>query len=134
LLWPLPDRTAPGRHDQWLLAQAGCFLFGTVRPCTIDPSVGEQAYVDEVWPFAHISYQSASTFVDAVPQTPFIRLILNVRPDQLDDPQDITHDVTGMKYWGGGDVRVRLSADHQLEYALGLIHQALALQLNDIAA
>jgi uncharacterized protein with ParB-like and HNH nuclease domain/predicted transport protein len=108
------------------------FLALRDRILAIDPAIIERPYWDpNTYPSNHTSYQLKSTFADVVLQDRWVRICLNIRKDQLDDPRDKARDVTGKDYLGGGDVLVTLTQADELDYSLDLIKQAYMLQAGD---
>jgi predicted transport protein len=69
--------------------------------------------------------------VDVVPQAKRLRLALNMRFSELNDPKGLCKDVTDMGRWGNGDVEVGLSTLDELPYVIGLVRQSLELQLGN---
>jgi len=95
----------------------------------IDPSITERPHWEpDVDPFNHTSYRLKSTFADVVLQDRWVRVCLNIKKEQLHDPQVKARDVRGMGYWGGGDVLIRLTREEQVDYVLSLVQQAYELQ------
>ena len=88
------------------------------RILNIDSSVREE--VRKVY----IAYKTESNFVDIVPQKSRLRLSLNMKYTDVDDPRGITEDVSGKGRWGNGDVQFGLSELEEIDYAMGLIQQA----------
>lgn len=74
-----------------------------------------------------IAYKTISSFVDVIPQKGDLKLILNMRFDQLDDPEGICRDLTNKGHWGNGDVEARLVSEEQLDYVTSLIRQSYEL-------
>ncbi|MBM3214028.1 DUF262 domain-containing protein [Candidatus Poribacteria bacterium] len=72
----------------------------------------------------YIAYKTTTNFVDVVPQKSRLRLSLNLRFDEINDPQGWCRDVTDIGRWGNGDVEVGLATLNQLDYAMFLIRQA----------
>mgnify|MGYP006418480891 CR=1 FL=1 len=72
----------------------------------------------------YIAYKTTTNFVDIVPQKSKLRLSLNLKYDEINDPQNICKDVTDKGRWGNGDVEVGISSFEQIDYALFLIKQA----------
>ena len=77
----------------------------------------------------YVAYKAESNFVDVVPQAKRLRLTLNMRFAQLNDPKGPCTDVTSVGRWGNGDVEVVLAKLEDLPYVLGLVRQSLELQL-----
>ncbi len=77
----------------------------------------------------YVAYKATTNFVDVVPQAKRLRLSLNMRFDEINDPRSICRDVSNLGRWGNGDVEVGLSSMADLSYVMGLVKQALDLQL-----
>jgi predicted transport protein len=82
----------------------------------------------------YIAYKAETNFVDVVPQAKRLRLSLNLRFHQINDPRKLCKDVTGLGRWGNGDVEVALSSLDDLPYVMGLVGQAFERQEGDAAA
>ena len=63
------------------------------------------------------------------PHTKDLLLSLNISPDEISDPKSLCVDVTNKGRWGNGNVETRISSEEEIPYALGLIRQALEVQL-----
>ena len=72
----------------------------------------------------YIAYKTTTNFVDIVPQKSRLRLSLNMRFDEVNDPKGICKDVTDKGRWGNGDVEVGISNFEELDYIMFLIKQA----------
>lgn len=77
----------------------------------------------------YIAYKAATNFVDVVPQAKRLRLSLNMRFDEVNDPRGLCKDVSNLGRWGNGDVEVGLNSPEELPYIMGLVKQALDQQL-----
>lgn len=73
----------------------------------------------------YIAYKTDTNFVDIVPQKAKLRLSLNMKYNEIDDPKGITKDVTNLGRWGNGDVEVSLTKSEELDYVMYLIKQSL---------
>lgn len=87
--------------------------------------------VSEEFRKLYVAYKAETNFVDVVPQAKRLRLALNMRFADVNDPKGLCTDVTGMGRWGNGDVAVTLSSLDELPYILGLVRQSLELQLGN---
>ena len=94
--------------------------------------------VDVAYPFllelyhdykADVLPKAETNFVDVVAQAKRLRLALNMRFADINDPKKLCEDVTGIGRWGNGDVQVGLSRLEDLPYVLGPVRQSLELQL-----
>ena len=91
----------------------------------LDPCVSEEFLK------LYVAYKAEKNFVDAVPQAKRLRLSLNMRFNEVNDPKGLCKDVTEIGRWGNGDVEVGLSSMDELPYVLGLVRQSLDLQLGN---
>ena len=79
----------------------------------------------------YVAYKAETNFVDVVPQKSRLRLTLNLRFHELNDPRKLARDVTNLGRWGNGDVQVGLSKPDQLPYMMGLVRQAFEKQMGN---
>jgi predicted transport protein len=79
----------------------------------------------------YVAYKAETNFVDIVPQSKRLRLSLNMKYPEISDPKGLTKDVSGLGRWGNGDVEVGLTSLEELPYAMGLVRQALEVQLGN---
>lgn len=77
----------------------------------------------------YVAYKAETNFVDVVPQAKRLRLALNMRFSQINDPKGLCKDITDIGRWGNGDVEIGLSKLEELPYVMGLVRQSLELQL-----
>lgn len=68
--------------------------------------------------------RSKRNFADVEVQKHGLKLFVNMQKGTLDDPDEITDDVSNIGHWGNGDYRMYLNDDTDLEYVLGLIGQS----------
>jgi len=73
----------------------------------------------------YVAYKTTTNFVDIVPQKSKLRLSLNLKYEEINDPKGICKDVANLGRWGNGDVEVSISKVEELDYILFLIKQAL---------
>lgn len=77
----------------------------------------------------YVAYKAETNFVDVVPQVKKLRLSLNMRFPEVDDPKGLCKDVSGLGRWGNGDVEITLTALDELPYVMGLVRQSLERQM-----
>lgn len=77
----------------------------------------------------YVAYKLDTNFVDIVVLKSELKLYLNIDIFTLQDEKKIARDVTDIGTWGNGDVEVKLSDKSEIPYCLGLIRQALEIQL-----
>ena len=124
-----PEATATGYSiaDHPPLAAGGPMsdLFQAFRKevLALDPCVTEEFLK------LYVAFKAETNFVDVVPRMKGLRLSLNVRFHEMEDPRGICRDVTGLGRWGNGDVEVNFSTLDELPYVLGLVRQSLETQL-----
>ncbi|MCT7968082.1 DUF262 domain-containing protein [Laspinema sp. D1] len=80
----------------------------------------------------YVAYKLESNFVDVVPQAKRLRIYLNMRFPEINDPKGICRDVSGLKHWGNGNVELGLASLEELPYVLGLVRQSLERQMGDV--
>jgi len=73
----------------------------------------------------YVAYKATTNFVDIVPQKSKLRLSLNLKFEDINDPRGICNDITDVGRWGNGDVEVSISKTEDLDYILFLIKQSL---------
>ncbi len=79
----------------------------------------------------YIAFKSATNFVDIVPQKSRLRLSLNMKFNEIDDPKGLCKDVTGLGRWGNGDVEVGLSSVEQIDDVMYLIKQSFEKNMDN---
>jgi uncharacterized protein with ParB-like and HNH nuclease domain/predicted transport protein len=81
----------------------------------------------------YVAYRAETNFVDVIPQAKRLRLALNMRFTEINDPRGICRDVSEISRWGNGDVDLGFSTLEELPYIIGLVRQSLELQLGSTA-
>ena len=79
----------------------------------------------------YIAFKAETNFVDVIPKARWLRLSLNLKFSEIDDPRGIATDVTGKGRWGNGDVSINFKKIDELPYVIGLIKQSLLKQLSN---
>lgn len=90
------------------------------------------ASVREEFKKNYIAYKTTTNFVDIVPQKARLRLSLNLRFDEIDDPQGNCVDVTDKGRWGNGDVEVAIARTSEIEYIMFLIRQSFEKHTDEV--
>ncbi len=82
--------------------------------------------IKEVPKKKYIAYKANTNFVDVIVYNKELRLTLNLKSGQLDDPKKITKDFTKPKqgHWGNGDYEIRIRSANEIPYAMALIGQS----------
>ena len=91
----------------------------------LDPCVNEEFLK------LYVAYKAETNFVDVVPQKSRLRLALNMKFHEINDPRGLCKDVANLGRWGNGDVEVSLESIEELPYVVGLVRQALEKQLGN---
>jgi predicted transport protein len=73
----------------------------------------------------YIAYKLSKNIVDITVLKNSIKLWINLKKGRLDDPKKIARDVSRVGHWGNGDYEISIKDDHELEYILSLIKQAI---------
>jgi uncharacterized protein with ParB-like and HNH nuclease domain/predicted transport protein len=79
----------------------------------------------------YVAYKAETNFVDIVPQAKRLRLSLNMKFSEINDPKVICKDVSGLGRWGNGDVELGLASQDEIPYVMGLIRQAFEKQMGN---
>lgn len=110
-----------------LLGGLGHELFEALRRevLALDPVVSE-----EFLKF-YVAYKAETNFVDVVPQAKRLRLSLNMRFPDINDPRGLCKDVSGIGRWGNGDVEVSFTTLEELPYVMGLVRQSFERQMGN---
>ena len=72
----------------------------------------------------YISFRAPKKITDIEIQKNAIKVFLNVKKGQLNDPVGLCDDVSDIGHWGVGDYRIYLQDDTELNYVLDLIKQS----------
>jgi predicted transport protein len=78
----------------------------------------------------YIGFKLKTNFVDVEVRTKDIKLYINMKIGELDDPKGISRDVSNQGHWGNGDYEVRVTSNTDLDYVMFLINQSYNKQLN----
>ena len=100
-------------------------LFEALRKevLAIDPDVSETFL--KHW----IAYKAETNFVDVVPKAKGLRLSINMKFNEIDDPMGIAEDISGKGRWGNGEVSVHFRSLDELPYVMTLIKQSYGKQI-----
>lgn len=72
----------------------------------------------------YIAYKTTTNFVDVIPQAKQLRLSLNMKFSEINDPKGLCRDISSVKRWGNGDVEIGFSSLDQLDDVMALIRQS----------
>lgn len=62
---------------------------------------------------------------DIVVQQNGLKLYINLRQGELDDPKNITRDMLGVGHWGNGEYEIKIKDTKNLEYIMSLVKQSV---------
>ncbi len=68
--------------------------------------------------------KNSSNVVDFEIQKSSLKIHINLKQKELDDPKKITRDVSNIGTYGNGDYEIKISNDNDIEYILSLIKQS----------
>lgn len=72
----------------------------------------------------YIGFVVKGNIADIHIQKKSLKLWINLRMGELDDPKKIARDVSNIGHWGNGDYEIQINDDENLEYAVSLIKQS----------
>ncbi|HEY8781929.1 MAG TPA: DUF5655 domain-containing protein [Mucilaginibacter sp.] len=73
----------------------------------------------------YIAFKKGSNVADISILKKGLKLWINLKKGKLDDPKNITRDVSEIGHWGNGDYELIVSDDKNLEYIMSLVKQAI---------
>lgn len=73
----------------------------------------------------YIAFVSGSNVADILIQKNTLKIWINVQQGDLDDPKELTRDVSSIGHWGNGDYEIIIRTDDEVDYILNLIKQSL---------
>ncbi len=73
----------------------------------------------------YIAFIAKTNVIDIHLQKQNLRIWINLKKNELDDPKKLAKDVSQTGHWGNGDYQLDLKNDEELEYVLSLIKQSL---------
>ena len=73
----------------------------------------------------YIAFVAGKNVVDILPQKRTLKIWINLTKGELEDPKEITRDVSTTGHWGNGDYEIQINTDDDLEYILSLIKQSI---------
>ena len=89
---------------------------------SLDPEISEE-YLK-----LYIAYKLETNVVDVVPQKDKLKLYINIKYNELNDPKELCRDVSQTGHWGNGEVELILSSEEDIAYVINLVRQAIEKQ------
>jgi len=90
--------------------------------------------VREEYKKMYIAYKTNTNFVDIEPQVKRLRLSLNMKFSEINDPKGLCKDLTGIGHYGNGDVEVSVTSLDQVDDVMDLVRQSLEKHGEEIYA
>lgn len=75
----------------------------------------------------YVAFKGRKNIVDVEFTQNKLRLDINMKKGTLDDPLNITRDITEVGHWGNGDYRVEVSKEDDIDNVIPLIKQSLKI-------
>jgi len=72
----------------------------------------------------YIAFKSNTNFADFRIQKSQIKIWLNVKKGDLDDPKKMTRDISNVGHWGNGDYEIKIKPGDDLDYLMTLLRQS----------
>lgn len=72
----------------------------------------------------YIAFTRKTNFVDVVLRNSDLNIFLNLKYGMLNDPRNISRNISKIGHWGNGDYEIKLKDSKDLGYILSLIRQA----------
>lgn len=79
----------------------------------------------------YVAYKLDTNFVDVVFQKQRLRISLNMKFSEVNDPKGICHDITGLGRWGNGDVELFMEHTSEIDQIMEIVKQSYWLQADD---
>ncbi|MFZ0598583.1 MAG: DUF5655 domain-containing protein, partial [Flavobacterium sp.] len=73
----------------------------------------------------YIAFKKNKNIADIVILKKGIKIFVNLKKGQLDDPKDLMKDISKIGHWGNGDYETIVSDTNNLEYIMSLVKQAI---------
>ena len=89
---------------------------------SLDPEISEE-YLK-----LYIAYKLETNVVDVVPQKDKLKLFINIKYNELNDPKKLCRGVSQKNHWENGKVELILSSEEDIAYVINLVRQAIEKQ------
>lgn len=76
----------------------------------------------------YVAYKLDTNFVDIVFQKQRLRISINMKFSEINDPNGICKDVTGLGRWGNGDVELFMEHQDELDQIMEIVKQSFDAQ------
>ncbi len=83
--------------------------------------------IDVEYKACYIAFKGRTNIVDFEVTKHKLRLAINVKKGNLEDPLNLTTDITNIGHWGNGDYRFEVSSKDDIDKALPFIKQSIKI-------
>lgn len=73
----------------------------------------------------YIAFKKGKNITDIAILKKSLKIFINVKSGQLDDPKKLAQDVSNVGHWGNGDYQIQVDDDKDLEYIMSLVKQVV---------
>jgi predicted transport protein len=73
----------------------------------------------------YIAFKKGKNVTDIAILKKALKLFINAKAGQLDDPKKLAQDVSNIGHWGNGDYQIQVENDKDLEYIMSLVKQVI---------
>ena len=98
------------------------------RILNLDSSVREE------YKKQYIAYKTTTNFVDIEPQMKKLLVTLNMKFDEIIDPEGLCRDVTHIGHFGNGDIEIAISSSEQTDDVMDLVRQSFERHWEEVYA
>lgn len=77
----------------------------------------------------YVAYKLDTNFVDIVFQKQRLRISINMKFSEVNDPNGICKDITGLGRWGNGDVEIFMEHKDELDQVMEIVEQSYQMQV-----
>ena len=73
----------------------------------------------------YIAFKKGKNITDITILKKSLKMWINLKKGKLDDPKNVTEDMSNKGHWGNGDYQIQIESDKDLEYIMSLVKQAI---------
>lgn len=77
----------------------------------------------------YLGFIRKTNFVDVQFQSKNLKIFINLKIGELDDPKGVCRDVSNIGHWGNGDYELKVDDDSDLDYIMFLIKQSYSIKV-----
>jgi uncharacterized protein with ParB-like and HNH nuclease domain/predicted transport protein len=82
----------------------------------------------------YVAYKTTTNFVDIEPQMKKLLVTLNMKFDEINDPEGLCRDVTHIGHFGNGDIEIAISSLDQIDEVMDLVRQSFERHWEEVYA